>query len=278
MIGMIDPGGTIKAVFANGILDRLQDEHIILDYFIGVSAGAANGCSYVSGQRGRNLDFYLKYNLSSKSIGLLAWLKTRGSLIDLDYIYGTLSASNGKSPVDFNALSASSTQFKIVATDYQTAEPVYFDKSDMRQDDYRVLCASSCNPVICKPYHYQGKYYCDGYVSDPIPVEKAISDGCEKIIVCLPLPKNHMRSSKSFEAQAKRIKNNEAIAEKIARGSEIYNRKLQICLDLEKAGKALILYPQKVNLGAFEKDKKKIYALYQEGYDAGVKVKKFLEN
>ena len=137
-----------------------------LDYCIGVSAGAANCVSYIAGQRGRNLEFYTKYNFSSKSIGILAWLKTRGSFIDLDYIYGKLSRSTGKSPLDFEAVMASPTQFKVVATDSETGEAVYFDKTDLRQDDYRVICASSCTPEVCKPYPYKGRTYYDGYVSD----------------------------------------------------------------------------------------------------------------
>ena len=96
MIGIIDVGGANRAVFADGIFDSMIDQDIKLDYCIGVSAGAANCSSYLSGQRGRNLEFYTNYNFSSKAIGILAWLKTRGSFIDLDYIYGTLSSRGGK--------------------------------------------------------------------------------------------------------------------------------------------------------------------------------------
>ena len=270
MVGIIDVGGANRAVFADGVLDRMQDEKIILDYFIGVSAGAANGCSYLAGQRGRNLEFYTKYNFSSKSIGLLAWLKTRGSFIDLDYIYGKLSNHDGKSPLDYDAMIASPTRFKIVATDSETAEPVYFDKSDMRQDDYRVICASSCDPEVCKPYPYKGRKYFDGYVSDPLPVERALADGCDRLIVILTLPKTHMRSDRSFLKKAEKLKQYPAVSAKLAKGADIYNNSLKKCLELEASGKALILYPEHNQLHPLEKDKSKIEALYQEGCAIGV--------
>ena len=276
MIGIIDTGGALRGAFADGVLDRLQDEKITAEYFIGVSAGAANGAAYVAEQRGRNLEFYTKHIISIRAIGPLAWLKTGGSFVDLDYIYGTLSASTGKSPLDYQTMMESPVIYRAVATDVKTGEAVYFDKHDMKQDDYRIVSASSCTPLACKPYTLNGNKYFDGYISDPIPVERAIADGCDKLLILLTLPKDHMRSSKSFEKQAEKLKKYPAVSEKLKKGAEIYNRKLQICLDLEKEGKALILYPQKVRIGSFEKDRKKILALYQEGYDAGRLVKDFI--
>ena len=277
MVGIIDVGGANRAVFADGVFDSLMDGHIVMDYCIGVSAGAANCCSYIAGQRGRNLEFYTKYNFSSKSIGILAWLKTGGSFIDLDYIYGKLSAHNGKSPLDYEAMMASPTQFKIVATDAATAEPVYFDKTVMKQDDYRAVCASSCDPEACKPYSYQGRTFFDGYVSDPLPVEQALRDGCDRLIVILTLPKTHMRSSRSFEARAAKLKKYPAVAEKLKSGADIYNASLSRCLELEKQGKALILFPEFNQLHPLEKDRRKIMALYEEGYANGEKVKQFMQ-
>ena len=84
-----------------------------------------------------------------------------------------------------------------------------------------------------------------------------------------------MRSNRSFEKQAEKLKKYPAVSGKLMKGAGIYNRKLQTCLDLGKEGKALILYPEKVKIGPFEKDKKKIFALYQEGYDAGIQAKEF---
>lgn len=278
MVGIIDVGGANRAVFADGVFDSLLDRNIEMDYCIGVSAGAANCCSYLAGQKGRNLEFYTKYNFSSRSIGLLAWLKTGGSLVDLDYIYGTLSAQNGKSPLDYAAMMRSPSQFKIVATDAETAQPVYFDKSDLKQDDYRPVCASSSDPEFCKPYSYNGKTYFDGYIADPLPVERALQDGCDRLIVLLTLPKTHMRSNRAFAALSEKLKKYPVIAAKAATGAELYNRALSRCLELEKQGKALILFPENVHLHPLEKDKNKIKALYQEGFANGEKVQQFLND
>ena len=276
MTGIIDVGGGNRAAFANGVLDYLVDNGIKTDLFIGVSAGAANGCSYVAGQSGRNIKFYTEYSLSPRAVGLLAKLRT-GSFIDLDYIYGTLSKSDGKCPLDFKAFSASPTDFYAVATDADSGEAVYFGKDSMKNDDYRPVCASSCMPGVCRPYEYEGRRYFDGYVSDPLPVEKALELGCDRLLVLLTLPKNHFRSGKNDAEAAAKVKKYPAAAEKLARQAEIYNAQLKTCLELEEEGKALIIYPRHNHLHSFEKDKERIRALYREGYDNGPKAAEFLQ-
>ena len=54
MTGLVLEGGASRTVYSCGILDALLEENIKADYVIGVSAGAAFGASYVSGQIGRN--------------------------------------------------------------------------------------------------------------------------------------------------------------------------------------------------------------------------------
>lgn len=276
MNGIIDVGGGQRAVFACGVLDYLLDHQIYSDYFMGVSAGAANGVSYVARQARRNLEFYTKYNFSPRAIGFLAKLKT-GSFVDLDYIYGKLSSSKGKMPVDYETFFSSPADFRCVATDLETGEAVYFGKDRMKKDDYRVVSASSCTPEACRPYLLGGRKYFDGYVSDPIPAEKAIADGCEKLVIILTLPKDHFRSGRGDAKMAEKMKQYPAISEKLARSAKIYNEKLGKCLELEKEGKALILYPKNTHLKVLEKDKKRIEALYKEGYAAGEAAKEFLK-
>ena len=51
--GLILEGGGMRGVFTCGVLDNLMDRGIRFPYTIGVSAGACNGLSYLSSQRGR---------------------------------------------------------------------------------------------------------------------------------------------------------------------------------------------------------------------------------
>ena len=63
--GLVLEGGGMRGVFTCGVLDYLMDRNIRFPYTIGVSAGACNGLSYMSRQRGRakysNIDLLEKF-------------------------------------------------------------------------------------------------------------------------------------------------------------------------------------------------------------------------
>lgn len=52
--GLVLEGGGMRAIFTVGVLDCFMDHEIWFPYTIGVSAGASNGISYASRQRGRS--------------------------------------------------------------------------------------------------------------------------------------------------------------------------------------------------------------------------------
>lgn len=56
MTGIVFEGGTFRPIFSCGVMDALLSENILLPYCIGVSAGIADGVSYISKQPQRNLE------------------------------------------------------------------------------------------------------------------------------------------------------------------------------------------------------------------------------
>ena len=67
--GLILEGGGMRGVFTSGVLDNFMERGIRFPYTIGVSAGACNGLSYMSLQRGRakycNIDLLEKHHYIS---------------------------------------------------------------------------------------------------------------------------------------------------------------------------------------------------------------------
>ena len=84
--GLVLEGGGMRGVFTCGVLDNFMDRGIRFPYTIGVSAGACNGLSYMSEQRGRakysNIDLLREYHY----IGLKQLL-LKGNLIDFDLLF-----------------------------------------------------------------------------------------------------------------------------------------------------------------------------------------------
>lgn len=267
MIGLIDVGGGNRGSYGCGVMDRFLKENIHIAYGIGVSAGSANLASYFSGQMGRNYQFYTKYNLRKEAISFRN-LICKKNMIDMDYIYGTISNKGGENPLDFQKIKRSDCIWWIVATDAETGMPVYFDGKNMEPDDFGALKASSNVPVVNQPYAWRNGLYYDGGISDPIPVEKALHDGCDKVIVILTRPRDYFRTSQSDVKLARIIKRKYSeAAEDLIHRAEIYNRELNLCLNLEKEGKIKIIAPDSIgNMKTLSKDAGPIKKLYLKGW------------
>ena len=276
-IGVIDVGGGFRGIYACGVLDYCLDENIRFDLGIGVSAGSANIASFIAGQRGRNYLFYTKYGLRKQYAGLGNFIRKK-TFIDMDYVYGTLSNHDGENPLDYVSLQENPTEFLVVAANAVTGETKYFDKRNIRQDEYDILKASSSIPFVCKPYFIQGTPYYDGGIVDPVPVEKAFSSGCDRVVVLLTKPENIIRTSEKDELLAARIrKKYPNAAEKLRQRANRYNEGVALAQEYVKQGKALIVAPDDTcGVSTLSRDPADMHRLYEKGYADGQKIKSFM--
>lgn len=265
--GLIVEGGGMKCAYSAGILDAFLDHNISFDYCIGVSAGSANAASFVAGQRDRNRRFYTDHIDEPGYFGLKTFLKT-GNLFGLQYIYGDLTNSDGADPIDFPAIMANPAEYWLVATNAQTGKPEYFSKQDMKQDDYRHIMASCALPAACKPIEINGQYYYDGGVTDAIPVQKALNDGCDKIIAILSKPRGFVKTPEKMRFLYTRMcRKYPKTIEALNNRHIMYKACQDKLLELEKEGKAFIFAPSNPpKMSTYTMDR----AVEQQLYDLGI--------
>ena len=278
MIGCIDVGGGLRDIYGAGVFDYLLDNEIYFDCFIGISAGSANGASYVARQKGRNKLFYMDYSLRKEAISSYNFIKT-GSYLNLEYIYGTLSAEDGEYPLDYETLKNSSTDFIVVATNAKTGRARYFNKNDdIYKDDYRIIMASSCLPLVCKPIKVYSSLYFDGGISDPLPLQKAFDMGCDKVVVVLTKPIEAEASQLRNEVGAKILRRKyPKLSDAIDLMTQKYTDNLTRALELQEEGKVLIIAPDDIlGMKTLTKDPEKLSALYDKGYQDAEKIKEFI--
>ena len=274
--GIVDVGGGFRGVYACGVLDYCLDQDIRFDLGVGVSAGSANLASFIAGQRGRNYLFYTKYGLRKQYMSLGNFIRKR-SFIDMDYVYGTLSNRGGENPLDYAALRENPMEFLVVAANAVTGETKYFDKGDIRQDDYDVFKASSSIPFVCQPYFIAGEPYYDGALGDPVPVEKAFECGCDRVVVLLTKPEAVPRTSEQDKKLAARIQKKYPIAaEQLRQRARRYNEDVALAREYAKQGKALIVAPDDTcGVSTLSRDPDNMRRLYEKGYADGQKIKRF---
>lgn len=242
--GLVVEGGGMKCAYCAGVLDQFLEHGITFDYCIGVSAGAASVASYLAGQKGRNLRFYTEYIDDPWYFGVRSFLKN-GDLFNLKYIYGDLTNSGGRDPLDLEALKKNPAEYEIVATCAETGEGVYFSKDDLIQDDYRHVMASCAIPAVCRPVEIDGKHYYDGGLADSIPMQRALDRGCDKLVVIASKSRKFVKTPEKFRMMYTLMCRKYPKAVKALNDRYLtYRRQQKLMFDLEKAGTAFLFTPE----------------------------------
>lgn len=134
--GLVLEGGGMRGVFTCGVLDSFMDRGIRFPYTIGVSAGACNGLSYMSGQRGRakysNIDLLEKYNY----IGLKYLLKKR-NIMDFDLLFQEFPEHI--LPYDYEAYFHCPERYVMVTTNARRAKRTILRRSGVKSASL-ILC------------------------------------------------------------------------------------------------------------------------------------------
>lgn len=276
-VGVIDCGGGFRGIYATGVLDYCQDNGIEFNVAVAISAGSANLASFLAHQRGRNYTFYTEYAFRKQYASLRNFI-FKHNFFDMEYVFGTLCKHDGENPLDYPTLRDNPTEFRVVATNAITGEPIYFDKSYLAQDSYDPLKASSSIPFVNKPYYINETPYYDGALGDPIPIEKAFELGCDYVVLILTKPVDKLREVGSDVKIAKRIqKKYPSAAEQLRLRAEHYNEGVAKAKEYASQGRLLIVAPDDTcGVDTLHKDKSSLDRLYKKGYADGVKIKEFL--
>lgn len=274
----------MRGLYTAGVLDYFLDNALTFDYSIGVSAGVCHGISFVSGQRGRTRRINLDYCGDKRYLSLQNFIKT-GSVFGMDFVFDEIPTR--LDVFDYSAFCASKTEFVIGVTDVETGKPLYFSKRDTCVGDTpahlnRAARASSAIPVFSGIVEIDGKQYLDGGTSDPIPINKALADGCDRLVVVLTRDRGFVRQPEKFRRVYRRLyRRFPQMVQCLDRRYQVYNSSLEQLRQLEQEGRAFVLAPhQPVTLGRFEHSREALDALYRKGYEetqaAAEKLRTFL--
>lgn len=254
----------MRGVFTCGVLDYLLDHDIRFPYTIGVSAGACNGLSYMSRQRGRsrfsNIDLLEKYNY----IGLKHLLRTR-NIMDFDLLFHQFPEHI--LPYDYNTYFSSPERYVMVTSNCLTGEANYFEE---KKDSTRVIDivrASSSLPFVCPIAYVDGVPMLDGGIVDSIPLQRAIADGYSRNVVVLTRNRGYRKDSKDIRIPSFLYRKYPKIRAALSRRSTLYNEQLDLVERMEDEGLITVIRPLKpVVVDRIERNIPKLNALYEEGY------------
>ena len=268
--GLVLEGGGMRGVFTCGVLDYLMDHKIRFPYAIGVSAGACNGLSYMSHQRGRgkysNIDLLSKY----KYIGIRPLIKKRG-LIDQQLLFHRFP--DRILPYNYKAYAENPNRFEMVTTDCLTGRACYWEEKFDEKRIIDIVKASSSLPYACPIIQVDGRPMLDGGIVDSIPLLRAFEQGYERCVVVLTRNHGYRKSTKDVPVPSFIYKQYPRLRVALRNRNKLYNQQLELVERLEKEGKIIVIRPEKpIVVGRMETSVKKLTDLYEQGYACAKKV------
>lgn len=258
-------GGGLRGVFTCGVLDCFMDRGIRFPFTIGVSAGACNGLSYMSGQRGRarisNIDLMEKH----KYIGF-KYLLTQGCIMDFKLLFEDFPEKI--IPYDYDAYFSNPDRFVMVTTNCLTGQAEYFEEKSSSERVMSIVKASSSLPFVTKISYVDGIPMLDGGIVDSIPVKYALEQGYENLVIILTRNKGYRKKEGKMKAAKLFYRKYPHLQKALSQRNAVYNQTMDLIERLEAEGKAVVIRPANpVEVGRMEKDTGKLATLYQEGYD-----------
>ncbi len=265
--GIVCEGGGMRGVYTAGVLQAFLEGGFLADELVGVSAGASNGANYVSGQHGRGMRTNIDYAGDKRYLSLSNLLKTR-SLFGMDFIFGDIP--NSLDPFDFTAMAASPCEYFVGATSLTTGKAVFFGKEHMTPG-LTVLRASCSIPLLAPVIDIDGRPYLDGGVADPIPIDKAIADGCTRLVVILTRPRDYQKKPTSLAPLYQRLYREYPLFQRTLQVRHlVYNHTLERLRRLEDAGRAVVIAPAvPLPAGRLAQNPHKMQQSYDQGLSDG---------
>ena len=262
--GLVLEGGAMRGMFTAGILDVFMKNGITFDGIAAVSAGAAFGCNYKSGQAGRALRYNIKYCRDPRYCSFRSLIKT-GNIFGADFCYRLIPEK--LDIFDTKAYNENPMEFHVVCTDLETGKAVYRNCQRAEDDYIEWIRASASMPMVSRPVKVGGYTLLDGGIADSIPLKYFESIGYNKNVVILTRHNGYeKKKNRMMPFLRARFREYPNFVEALAKRHIIYNETLKYISEKEKSGEILVIRPpDSLDIGRIEHHPEKLYKIYSIG-------------
>lgn len=261
--GLVLEGGGMRGIYTAGVLDVFMDKGIVFDGVLGVSAGAIHGCSYVSGQRGRNIRYYKKYCNDKRFMSFRNIILT-GDIVNEKFCYHDLPEK--LEPFDYETFDKSSMEFYVGCSNVETGKPEYIRITDMRTE-IDLLRASASLPYVSRIVKVKGMKLLDGGCTDSIPVKAFRNMGFTKTVVVLTQHRGYVKKAEKNTFSDIVYRKYPQFAQAVKNRPDTYNQTIKEIESLEEAGEIFVIRPSRpLEVNRTKASPQEL----QKAYDAGM--------
>ena len=254
----------MRGMFTAGVMDVMMEHGIQYDGVIGVSAGAAFGCNYKSGQIGRVIRYNTRF-CGDKRYGGIRVLLKEGNIFSTPFCYEEVPMKHDI--FDFDAFNRSSMEFYVVCTDIVTGEPVYHLYKGLDDHKFDWIRASASMPLVSQIVEIEGMKLLDGGVADSIPVRYFESIGYDRNVVILTQPDDYVKEKNPTMPLVKlKYRRYPKLVEAMGNRHHVYNETLAYIKRREEEGNLLVIRPPRaLDIKKVEKDPAELRRVYEIG-------------
>ena len=261
-------GGALRGLFTAGILDVLMENGVRFDGLVGVSAGAAFGCNYKSGQAGRVIRYNKRFAHEWRYCSWRSWIAT-GDLFGGEFCYHKMP--DELDVFDKETFDSNPMEYYAVCTDVETGEAVYKRLMKCSPETYEYIRASASMPMVSRIVEIGGSKLLDGGVTDSIPLRFFQQQGYERNLVILTQPADYQkRHNRLMPILRLWLHRYPKMIEALDKRHEMYNRQLEYVREEERKGNTYVIRPpEKLVIGHISHDENEMQGVYQMGRRVG---------
>jgi len=267
--GLILEGGAMRGMFTCGVMDVMMKHGIEFDGAVGVSAGAAFGVNYKSGQIGRAIRYNTRF-CADKRYGGMHSLLTTGNIYNTEFCYHEVPLKHDR--FDFETYERNPMEFYVVCTDVESGKAVYHKYEGAEDHGFDWIRASASMPVVSQMVEIEGRKYLDGALADSIPVRFFEREGYDCNVVILTRPKSYtMKRNEMMPIIRLKYRDYPNLVRAIENRHRVYNETLAYISQMERIGKLFVIRPDSaLPVSRVEKDPEKLKQAYEIGRRIGL--------
>lgn len=265
--GLVMEGGGMRGLFTMGILDVWMERGLRFDGAAGVSAGAAFGCNYKSGQIGRGIRYNVRYAGDWRYKSYRSLFVT-GDIFGAEFCYHTLPEQ--LDPFDEEAFAANPMEFYAVASDVEKGIPVYKNLMKGDEADMQFIRASASLPIVSRVVPYGSRKLLDGGITDSIPLKFMEKRGYEQNVVVLTQPEDYVKEPTNLLPLAKAtLREYPKMIQCMAERHIMYNKQTAYVKKRVEEGAVFAIYPKEpLNISNMETSGSELMRVYCLGRQA----------
>lgn len=268
-VALIFEGGGMRVSYTAAVVVALLKAGIHIDWVAGISAGSSNTANYLSRDQARARRSFVEFAADPQFGDLGTFVRGRG-MFNAHYIYRESGLPGQALPYDFDTFQANPAAMNLGVFEADTGRAFYWTRQAIHTvDDLMVRVQSSSTLPFFMPLVTIGEHtYVDGALgpSGGIALDAARAAGYTKFLVVLTRPREYIKPAIRISRPMRQyFRKYPAIIDALAARPANYNRTREELLELERAGDAMVFFPNGFTVGQGERKVAKLARSFAEG-------------